>query len=236
MPNTESIDLESGSTQYLSITDALQTGLDITGDMTIEFWLKPESLAANMCIVAKWDSGSNQRGYRVEFQGTDVMDFAVSSDGTDGNTTTATWDTGLTNGQWDHWAITYDASAGTCAFYLNGATDGTGASLKTAIHDSTSGFFVGIRKVTGSPSSPTDGLVDEVRIWNDIRTSGEISANYDKQLVGDEAGLVGYWQLNDDLLDQTANDNDLTNNNAATFSTDVPFVGGVETDKFFLVM
>ena len=45
------------------------------------------------------------------------------------------------------------------------------------------------------------------------------------ELDGDEAGLVGYWKLNNSLLDETSNDNDLTNNNSATFSTDVPFSG-----------
>lgn len=34
--NTQSLDLEDGSSQYLSITDASQTSLDITGDITLE--------------------------------------------------------------------------------------------------------------------------------------------------------------------------------------------------------
>jgi len=38
-----SIDLERSSSQYLSITDASQTGLDFTGDFTIEGWVKLES-------------------------------------------------------------------------------------------------------------------------------------------------------------------------------------------------
>ena len=42
--NTHSTDLESGSSQYWSITDASQTGLDITGDFSIEGWVKLESL------------------------------------------------------------------------------------------------------------------------------------------------------------------------------------------------
>jgi hypothetical protein len=38
--NTHSLDLELSSSQYAYITDANQTGLDITGDFTIEAWIK----------------------------------------------------------------------------------------------------------------------------------------------------------------------------------------------------
>jgi len=44
-------------------------------------------------------------------------------------------------------------------------------------------------------------------------------------LIGTETGLKGYWKLNDSLLDETTNNNDLTNVNSAVFSTDVPFGG-----------
>ena len=47
-----------------------------------------------------------------------------------------------------------------------------------------------------------------------------------EELNGDEAGLVGYWKLNNSLLDETSNNNDLTNNNSATFSTTVAPIGG----------
>ena len=47
--NTHSIDLESGSSQYLSIADVSQTGLDITGDMTIACAVRVESLPGQEC-------------------------------------------------------------------------------------------------------------------------------------------------------------------------------------------
>ena len=58
MANSHSLDLESSSSQYASITDASQTGLDITGDLTIELWAKFESLPSeyNYSIVSKWEA------------------------------------------------------------------------------------------------------------------------------------------------------------------------------------
>jgi len=79
---------------------------------------------------------------------------------------------------------------------------------------------------TNLSGTPTNGQ----KLWSDVRTPTEISDNYDSELVGNEAGLVGYWKFSNNGLDETANDNDLTNNNVATFSSDVPFDATVATD------
>ena len=71
-----------------------------------------------------------------------------------------------------------------------------------------------------------DGKIDDVRVWNDIRTPTEIVAHKDTELTGTEANLVGYWQLDNALLDENANNNHLANHNAAIFVENVPFVGG----------
>ncbi|MDP7609761.1 MAG: LamG domain-containing protein, partial [Candidatus Marinimicrobia bacterium] len=55
------------------------------------------------------------------------------------------------------------------------------------------------------------GKVDEVRIWNDTRTQGEIQANMNKTMVGNEAGLVAYYPMdvnnNWEIIDKTNNAN-----------------------------
>jgi len=81
------------------------------------------------------------------------------------------------------------------------------------------------------PTKFFDGLIDEVRVWNDIRSDAEVDDNKLTELVGNEAGLAGYWKLNNDYLDETSNNNDLTAVAAPVFSTDVPFVGDVTAVK-----
>ncbi|SVE20136.1 uncharacterized protein METZ01_LOCUS472990, partial [marine metagenome] len=53
------------------------------------------------------------------------------------------------------------------------------------------------------------GKIDEVRIWNDTRTQGEIQANMNKTMVGNEAGLVAYYPMdvnnNWEIIDKTSN-------------------------------
>ena len=41
------------------------------------------------------------------------------------------------------------------------------------------------------------GQIDELRIWNDVRTTSEISANMTSELNGNESNLVGYYKFNE---------------------------------------
>jgi len=57
------------------------------------------------------------------------------------------------------------------------------------------------------------GLMDEVRIWNYARTTEQISEKMSVALTGNESGLVGLWNFDEELnsqtvLDATANNND----------------------------
>lgn len=234
--NTHSIDLEASSSQYLSITDASQTGLDITGDITIEAWVKFETLGIYQTIINKV-SVSNNWSYDFLVMSNNTLQFNFSSSGlwnssyySQINSGTAFTQTGI----WYHVAVVVDVSAVTAVFYINGtAISSTIAySKSTSIYNGTSPVLIG---GNGNASYYFDGLIDDVRIWNDIRTSTEIADNYNKELVGNEANLVAYWKLNNSLLDETSNNNDLTNNNSATFSTDVPFTGATNNSNFFLL-
>ena len=56
------------------------------------------------------------------------------------------------------------------------------------------------------------GIIDEVRIWNTIRSVAEIRAGMCRKLTGAEGGLVAYWRFDEGTgstaYDLTANDND----------------------------
>ena len=54
MANTHSLDLELGSSQYAYIDNGDQSGLGVTGDFTIEAWVRIETFGAtNHAIVGK---------------------------------------------------------------------------------------------------------------------------------------------------------------------------------------
>jgi len=222
--NTHSTQLTLSSSQFWSITDASQTGLDITGDMTIEAWFYLDSAQSGnyRTIVSKHDNASNI-SYMLTLTSTNGEVFF----GTSANGSTQLYDkidTGSFNtSQWYHIAVAYDASAGTAELYLDTVSQGTFTGLATSLYNGSEPFRIGARGPTASPTDFFDGRIDDVRVWNDIRTSTEIADNYNCQLVGNETNLQGYWQFNNDGTDETSNGNNLTNNNSATFSTGLPF-------------
>ena len=42
-----------------------------------------------------------------------------------------------------------------------------------------------------------NGLIDEVRIWDTIRTEAEINADMHREISGAEPNLLGYWRFNE---------------------------------------
>jgi hypothetical protein len=124
---------------------------------------------------------------------------------------------------WHH--VAYVRSSDTGTLYVDGVFQDT--------HTASYGFYandpwsIGQEWDTGSTiSDALDGQVDEVRIWNDVRTQTEIQDNMFRTLDGDESGLVAYYRFDygtaggsnsgiTTLYDLTSNNNDGTLNNFA---------------------
>lgn len=58
-----------------------------------------------------------------------------------------------------------------------------------------------------------DGIIMEARLWDHVRSAEEIQGLMDTRLSGDEAGLLGYWPMNegagfDTVHDLSGNDHD----------------------------
>src|SRR3990167_3457147 len=109
MANTHSLDLEldSDPKQYASRADT--ASLSITGDLTIECWIKPESTGILHNLVAKWDTTGNLRSYRLLHLSATNLQFQVSPDGTS-SAGTAQSNTNIPAGTWAHVAVTYNAA------------------------------------------------------------------------------------------------------------------------------
>lgn len=234
--NTHSLDLELSSTQYASIADGSQTGLDIASDFTFETWIKLEQLSstagANFQMIAKYDSAGDQRAYHFHLRSdTNKMQIFFDSvgDGVAGNITNAISDTAITTiGSWVHIAVVVDISGPTVTFYKNTVADTTTYEQQnaTTLKNSSAAFEIGAR----DGATTFDGKLNNVRVWSDIRTSGEIAANW-KTVLTTEGNLVGSWYANDNHNDLTSNNNDLTASGSPVFSTDVPF--GISGNPMF---
>lgn len=221
--NTHTLDLEAGSSQEATAADS--ASLDITGSFTIEAWIKLESNPATndwYIIAGKGKSASSFPTYSlglVNDAGTIYMrgvytNTAGSAKGV------ATGGTAPTIGTWQHWAVTYNSAGGADSgkMYLNGVENVSATQDADTLESNAVEFSIG-----SDPSAKFfDGIIDDVRVWNVVRTATQISDNYQTELVGNESGLVAYWKLNNANTDATANANDLTVN-TGTFVTDKPF-------------
>lgn len=129
---------------------------------------------------------------------------------------------GLTTGAWKHVAVTWTAASHIAEFFLNGNTLGTSTGAITAISDNASSFLLASQDT--DLGSYYDGKMDEVRVWNVIRSATDLYNNKDIQISASTTGLQAYYQLNNTWADQTANNNTLTAVNTPTFTTDTPFL------------
>lgn len=175
-------DFEAGDTEYFTIADASQTGLDITGEITICAWIKLESTAGTLgtfCgIAGKYNAAAGKRCYLLTLSNADnKLKVYLSADGT--ATTTASSSTALSStGTWYHVAFTLNQTTDKIQTYINGSADGTAADYTSNIKDADTAFALGTYFSSGSPSSYLDGIIDEVIVWNTCLTSTQITAVY----------------------------------------------------------
>ena len=174
------------------VDDIVQLGsdssLEMTNTMTMEAWFRPTNFPSSNYGMILNKEGEYEVGIFPD--GTIRWGFSNTDPGW-------SWhDTGhvVTLNEWTHVAVTYDN--GTIITYVDGSPVDTynGSGSIGDSHALLDDLLIG-----GRSNNPTgkyfEGSIGEVRIWNTVRTGGEISTNYDLLLVGNESGLVGNWRL-----------------------------------------
>lgn len=226
MANTFSLDLEASSNQNVFISDAGQTGLDLTGDHTVEAWVRMESLPSNgtyMAFISKHGLNPNFGFFWGIYNnaGTYELRGGWSSNGS--NFDTHSFSLGTFNtATWYHVAVAVDIATHAASFYKDGALLGTDSSgTLTSINNNNQNFYIGTIDQGGATSS-FDGLIDESRVWSVKRTTAQILANMRKDVTG-QTGLKGYWKFENVYTDSSGNSNTLTANASPVFSSTVPF-------------
>jgi hypothetical protein len=190
--------------------------LEILGDWTLELWFSDDEAWCHTWrfLVRKGDEFNDPYFIATEDCGVRL--------GQKSN-----WDyfTELENLQadgyspgWLHIAATHKASEQLGQIYINGVAK-----------------FDSELPMTGTPTAlgkevtlcnSFTGKLDDVRIWNVIRTPEQISANYQGQLTSSPEGLVANWTFDDDagskvVHDVTGHGHDGALQSGASFSSDI---------------
>ena len=237
---TNAADFEAGNSEELSITDASQTGLDITGDLSTSCWVKVESDPSGTHIIAgKSKDDSDDRSWYlayVENSGKKIR-FLTNNTGAPAGNAIGDISQTLTAGTWYHICSVYDASAGSCVIYVNGSSIGTIGSLKTSLYNGDAPFQLGATTGgSGTSAGFFDGLIDQFGIWSKTLTGTEVTALYNSGLGIEYAtvavhgtlptSLVSYWELGEasGTRDDSKASNDLADGN-----TVLSGIGAIQT-------
>jgi hypothetical protein len=180
-----------GANDFATIPDA-GADFDFATTMTLEAWVRTDT--GNMYAVGGF-SGAFVLGT------SDLAVFTVSTPGTD----SASSANSVTPGVWTHVAGTYDGA--TIRIYVNGALAGT-EPHSGDVSDATE------LRLCRHPNAEffSNGAIDEVRVWDVVRTGAEINDHYRMALTGHETGLVGYYRFDEGggqlVLDSSDRGND----------------------------
>jgi hypothetical protein len=136
-------------------------------------------------------------------------------------------------GSWHHVAVSY-ASVSGLAIYIDGEIQPlVQPTLPTLpIADNTEYDLI----IGDSPvhNATFDGIIDEVRIWNIVRSGEEIDSARKDTLTGVESGLIGYWRFNEGS-GESITDQSVFNNQASLYEVQwvqgTPFVPEVPVDE-----
>lgn len=115
-------------------------------------------------------------------------------------------------GSWQHIAVSYNATLNEVKIFINGIEQTlfqTRAPSGTIKDNSADDLVIGSN---AGKNYTFDGVIDELRIWNSIRTKEEIQQNINSYLNGDESALAAYWKMNEgngeQISDNSGNGND----------------------------
>jgi Concanavalin A-like lectin/glucanases superfamily len=169
-----------GTNDYVDITGSASSLALTTG--TVEAWIKPSALPAGLHgIVVK------QNAYGIFLFGSEVAMY----DWTSGNLVTSS---AVLVGAWTHVAITFQSGVpnGTI-IYVNGvASPTTTMTVNSDIHT----LGLGSGRTVPPPDQLFTGTIDEVRVWNVVRTQTQLQSNQSCEFTTMPAGLVAYYKLN----------------------------------------
>jgi hypothetical protein len=161
----------NGIDSYLGVSST--PSLNIADSMTIEVWMKPDAWADGQSrgIVSK-KANDSSNGYVLYNDGVypTKLNFRISGVGylySKAN---------VDVGEWQHWAVTYDAPAEEVKIYKNGALDNTYPSINVSDLTNSEDFQIGRSQTWNGYFS---GDLDEVRIYDRALSAQQISDHYE---------------------------------------------------------
>ncbi|MYF98475.1 tetratricopeptide repeat protein, partial [Candidatus Poribacteria bacterium] len=206
----------SGNGSFVEMADS--ESLDsITDQVTVSAWIKPTEFPNNYIrIIFRSDEQKQnyrQRSYILAIRSDGKLKIA-SSPKDEGYASLYSPPGLIKLNTWTHIAGVIDAKKDYMKLFVNGYEfghrhfNGEDRFVKCSLP-----LRIGVTHIKDQVQNTSFiGQIDEVRVWNKPRTEAEIRGDMNKQLNGDEPGLVGYWkfdaELEGNIFDSSPNNND----------------------------
>ncbi|HEV3344414.1 MAG TPA: DUF4214 domain-containing protein [Pirellulales bacterium] len=170
---------------------------------TISFWIKPTTVSNYQNVLTTGPTNSNGTGgnQAIRFEEVGQSIYAIfgndtANDSGSSGLSSFLLTNSLTAGAWVNVAVTWDSSTNQVTGYLNGT------QVLSTTNTNWPSNFGNVTFGLGYASNPGynryyNGLLSDVRFYNAERSQSDIQGDLTKLLTGSEAGLIGYWPLND---------------------------------------
>src|SRR5215213_719353 len=211
----------NGSSHYVSAPSS--ASLNISGAITVEAWIKLNSIGAYQVILSReaFQQPGTGGGYRLIITNVGKLQLTLFQShntyvSVDGTTTTTT-------GVWHHVAGVFDGSQ--MRLYMDGVLNGS-MSTASGPASGTGSFYIGRNSYASSPFY-FGGLIDEVR----VSATALYSSNFSPGL-GPGSNTRGLWKFDAQTTnDFSGNGNGGTLQGGATYSPSVPPAGSSTSQR-----
>jgi hypothetical protein len=160
---------------------------------TMEAWIYPTNISGVKSIMRK------DGDYSLFLINGFLASEICPAGGTGGTYKRTTGTLTMPINQWSHVASVWNGT--TAILYVNGVVDNS--SILTGISNPLSNLTIGR---TTNFSEFFVGKMDEVRIWNTLRTISQLTTNINACLTGTESGLATYYQFENGIGNSTVTD------------------------------
>ena len=163
-----------------------------TNNFTVECWVKPETLSASKRILFAQKDANNFCSILVN--SSNVAYFFVQDNGISYSVNTQNT---LSTSEWTHLAFVWNAGSNTITSFINGIQINgiSGGGSSTGVNDL---MTIGART---DGQQLIKGGIDELRIWDDMRTPCEIFAGRNTTFTTSQANLVASYNFNHGVAD-----------------------------------
>lgn len=182
--------LFDGANDFVEIPENASIRLGQNDPLTVEFWVYLSSRAHDWIkLFTKWGRGLGED---------DEFAICIYQNHTFGFANTGATGVGsnepLPTDTWCHVAFVWNTGENDYRIYMNGEPVLTNPVNPAALRMTGEPLRIG---TDGHHNQWFVGRIDEIRIWNVSRSAEEIERDMNRPLSGNEAGLVGYWNLDE---------------------------------------